>query len=167
MVLVPKWSNVVTVKRKLTRQEFNDATLFFHNLVLFNVIKINYKAFIQKAKGQVDSFGEVWEPLKEKTKTWKRRKKLLYAGKVAINIRTRRLLNALKPNSFQNGRYIPSPEQNIKVNTRSIEFSVKVDYADDVDSIRHIFVRELDSLVEEAVKVSVPELQRYFKRRGL
>jgi hypothetical protein len=167
MVLVPSWTNIITVKRKLTRQEKVDSTLFFHNLVLFNLIKINHKAFIAKAKGSPDSFGDTWKPLKEQTIAWKKKKKLVYAGKVAINIRSKRLLSALKPNVFQNGVYIPSPEQVVRVNQRSIYFSVKVEYADEVDSVRNIFVKDLDALVEEAVKVSIPEFQKYFRKRGL
>ena len=167
MVLVPSWGNIVTVKRKLTRQEWVDATLFFHNLVLFNVIKINYRAFIAKAKGSPDAFGGTWEPLKESTREWKRRKNLVYSGKVATNIRSKRLLNALKPNVFQNGTYVPSSEQVIRVTQRSIYFSVSVEYADDVDSVRNIFVRDIEELVNEAVKVSLPEFQKYFRRRGL
>lgn len=167
LVTVPSWRDEVRVKRKLNRQELFDATIYLHNLILFEVLKINYKAYVAKAKGQMDSFGEQWTPLHEKTIKWKRRKKLLYSGKVAINIRYRKLLKALKPNKFVNGRYVPSPNQQVTITSRSIRFEVTIEYAEAVDNVRPIFIEDMGTCVKIAMKKSIPQFQRYLKTRGL
>lgn len=163
MVLVPSWSNSVTISKKLTAEERKNITLYFNNLVLYNLIKLNYTDFIAKAKGGSDRFGEQWMPLAAKTIKWKRKKKLLYGGKVAINIRTRALMHALKPNKFSQGQYVPGPNQTVRVTTKGIYFEVDIEYADAVNAVREIIPADLSELLVEAVQRSLPQFQKYLR----
>ena len=114
LIKLPNWKRSVSVKRNLTAQELREVTLYFNNLVLFVLLKLNYTQFLIKAKGGVDRYGGYWKPLAKKTIDYKRKKGFVYSGKVAINIRTRELLNAVRPNQFSNGVYIPSANQIVK-----------------------------------------------------
>jgi hypothetical protein len=156
----------ISVSRKPTAKENQDLVLYLNNLVLYHAMKLNYTAFIQKAQTGSDSFGDEWKPLAEKTLKWKQRKKILYSGRVAINIRTRELLQAMKPGYFRNGRYLPPPGQSVEVTTKSISVEIEVPYADAVDAVRPIFVLNLDSLLTEALNKALPLFYNYLRRKG-
>lgn len=160
------WKFQVKVKNKLTPDIRTDIVLYFHNLLLYHLLKLNYTAFVSKALGKADSFGETWKPLADKTRKWKRRKRILYNGKVAINVRTRKLLHALKPNRFVNGRYVPGPNQRVSISTKLIQFEPIVEYADEVDAIRNIFIKDMKTWIDKAVDKSIPSLQKYINARG-
>jgi len=87
------------VIKKLTKVEDDEIRLYYNNLVLYHLVKINNKAFMDKIFGDVDEFGKQWRPLKPITIKQKKRKNQLYGGRVAINIRTRALREAIKPGS--------------------------------------------------------------------
>lgn len=161
------WRNVITLKRNTTRQENTELSLYFNNLVLYFLLKLNYTEFLKKAKGGTDSYGVKWKPLAEKTIKYKRKKRLLYSGKVAINIRTRQLMIALKPNKFSNGVYVAGPGQRVKVNTTTIYFETKVPYIDEVDSVRPVIIDDMDSLVNDAVQASLPKFKAFIRSKGL
>ncbi len=153
--------------------EMDDAFKYFAlNLILYNVVKLNYTAFLQKAKvpayrrmEAVDSYGNKWEPLNQKTIDLKKRLNFRYAGTIAINIRTRRLLEALKPGWFRNGVYVPrNRDQIVGVTLDSIHFEIAVPYADDVDRKRQIFVAD-SALIGDAIQKSLPVLMNYWNRR--
>ena len=153
--------------------EMDDAFKYFAlNLILYNVVKLNYQAFLQKARvpayrrmEAVDSYGNRWKPLSPKTIELKKRLNYRYAGAIAINIRTRRLLEALKPGWFRNGVYVPrNNDQIVKVSLDSIHFEVAVPYADDVDRRRQIFVAD-EALISDAIQKSLPVLSNYWNRR--
>lgn len=155
--------------------EMDDNFKYFAiNLVLYNVVKLNYTMFLQKArvpayrgaKG-VDAYGNVWQPLHPKTIAIKKKLGATYAGSIAINIRTRRLLNALKPGWFRNGVYIPREEQNISVSLTGFTFEVTVPYASYVNSNKYkrkIFVDD-ERLIKDAIRKSLPVLRNYWNRR--
>lgn len=155
----------LTINRKPTNKENQELILYLNNLILYHAMKLNYTAFIQKAQTGSDSFGDSWNPLKEKTLRWKQKKKIFYSGKVAINIRTRELLHAMKPGYFRNGVYLPPPNQSVEVTTKSISVEIEVPYADAVDAVRPIFVVELDSLLDEAYQKAMPLFQSYLRRK--
>jgi hypothetical protein len=153
--------------------QIDDAFKYFAlNLILYNVVKLNYTAFLQKAvvpayrkMEGVDRFGNRWKPLSEKTIALKKHLNYRYAGAIAINIRTRRLLEALKPGWFRNGVYVPrNSDQIVRVDLENIHFEVAVPYANFVDSKRPIFVANR-RLVNEAIQRSLPVLRNYWNRR--
>jgi hypothetical protein len=153
--------------------KMDDAFKYFAlNLILYNVVKLNYQAFLQKARvpayrrmEAVDSYGNRWKPLSPKTIELKKRLNYRYAGAIAINIRTRRLLEALKPGWFRNGVYVPrNKDQIVRVDLESIHFEVTVPYADDVDRRRQIFVAD-EALISDAIQKSLPVLSNYWNRR--
>lgn len=160
------WRNVITINRKPTRQENTEIALYFNNLVLYNLLKLNYTEFLKKAKGGTDSYGVKWKPLAEKTIKYKRKKRLLYSGKVAINIRTRQLMTALKPNKFSNGLYVAGPGQRVKVNTTTIYFETTVPYIEEVDAVRPVIIDDMDSLTNDAVQASLPRLKAFLRSKG-
>jgi hypothetical protein len=167
LIKTPSWKNSIDINRKITAQERKDITLFFNNLVLYCVLKINYTQFLKKAKGKEDDYGTKWKPLKKSTIDWKRKKNLTYSGRVAINIRTRELMNALKPGQFSNGVYIAGPNQDVRVTTKSIYFSPDIPYADDVDSVRAIIVEDLNALLEDAIQMALPRFKAYLRSKRL
>lgn len=159
--------------RGFPTDRLDDAFKYFAlNLILYNVVKLNYKAFLQKAvvpayrrMEGVDSYGNRWKPLSPKTIALKRSLNFKYAGAIAINIRTRRLLESLKPGWFRNGVYVPrNSDQIVRVTLDSIHFEVSVPYAAYVDAARPIFVADR-RLVNEAIRKSIPVLQNYWNRR--
>jgi hypothetical protein len=167
LIKTPSWKNSVSIKRKVTGQELKDITLFFNNLVLYCVLKINYTQFLKKAKGRTDDYGTKWKPLKKSTIDYKRKKGLTYSGRVAINIRTRELMNALKPGQFSNGVYIASPNQDVRVTSRSIYFAPDIPYADDVDSVRSIIVDDINVLLDDAIQMALPRFKAYLRSKRL
>lgn len=155
------------------KHQIDDAFKYFAlNLILYNVVKLNYTAFLQKAIAPayrrmegVDRYGNRWKPLSQRTIDLKKRLNYRYAGAIAINIRTRRLLEALKPGWFRNGVYVPrNSDQIVRVDLDNIHFEVAVPYADFVDSKRPIFVANR-RLVNEAISRSLPILRNYWNRR--
>lgn len=153
--------------------QVDDAFKYFAlNLILYNVVKLNYTAFLQKAivpayrkMGGVDRYGNRWDALHPRTIAIKKRLGYTYAGGIAINIRTRRLLEALKPGWFRNGVYVPrNSDQIVRVDLENIHFEVNVPYATFVDAKRPIFVADR-RLVNEAIERSLPVLQNYWNRR--
>lgn len=157
-----------------TDEQMDDEFKYFAlNLILYNVIKLNYTAFLQKAvvpayrklRG-VDQYGKSWDPLKDRTIAIKKRLNYRYAGVIAINIRTRRLLNALKPGYFRNGYYIPRTDQVVRITLDNIYFAVDIPYASYVDYNRPIFVQDI-RLIRDAVQRSLPILKNYWKRRDV
>jgi hypothetical protein len=157
-----------------TEEQMDDEFKYFAlNLILYNVIKLNYTAFLQKAvvpayrklKG-VDQYGISWDPLSSRTIAIKKRLNYRYAGVIAINIRTRRLLEALKPGYFRNGYYVPRAEQVVRITLDNIFFAVNVPYAGYVDAKRPIFIQD-SRLIRDAVKKSLPILRNYWKRRDV
>ena len=167
MIRVPSYRNAVTIKRNLTAQESKEVSLYFNNLVLYVLLRINYTQFLKKAKKGTDDYGTKWKPLKAKTIKYKRRKGYTYGGGVAILIRTRALLIALKPNQFSNGVYIAGPNQQIKVTTKTIHFHPDLPYVEDVDKVRAILVEDMEGLVADAVQASIPRFQNYLRARRL
>jgi hypothetical protein len=146
---------------------------FAMNLVLYNVVKLNYTMFLQRAKVPayrgakgVDAYGNVWDPLHPRTIAIKKKLGATYAGSIAINIRTRRLLNALRPGWFRNGVYIPREEQKISVSLTGFSFEVTVPYAVFVNSKRKIFVDD-SQLIKDAIRKSLPVLRNYWNRRDV
>ena len=165
MIRTSSYRNAVTIKRNLTAQESKEVSLYFNNLVLYVLLRLNYTQFLIKAKGGTDNYGTTWTPLAEKTIKYKRRKGYTYSGKVAINIRTRALMLALKPNQFSNGVYIPGPNQEVKVTTKTIYFHPDLPYIDNVDKVRAVIVEDMDALVEDAVQASLSKFQNYLRAR--
>lgn len=151
--------------RPLTKVEDKEVRLYYNNLVLYYVIKTNYEAFMTKAKKQTDEFGKSWKPLAPKTIKEKKRKRFLYGGSVLINIRTRELLEAVRPGKFKNGVYYPTQNQYVEVTEKSIVFGIDVDYAESVNSKRRIIV-PLKDLLPVAKAKAVPEFDAYLRRRG-
>lgn len=150
-----------------TKSQAKEIALYFANLVLYHIVLINYHSFLHKSgayKGKVEITDKPWKPLSPKTVSWKEKKKLLYNGKVGINIRYRKLLNALKPGKFLNGRYVPTPYQEVSVTEHSIEFSVNIPYADEVNQQRHIYVVDTNALLEKAVELALPKFQSYLRK---
>lgn len=156
-----------TVQKKITKKEERELILYLNNLLLFHLVKLNYRAFLAKAKGGIDDYGNNWTPLSTKVYNWKKRKKILYSGRVAINIRTRALLHALKPGHFRNGVYVPPPNQKVSVSPTTIKFSVQIQYADAVNAKRVIFLTSDDALVNDAVDIAMPLFQSYLRRKRL
>lgn len=156
--------------------------LYLNNLILYHAVKINYQSFLQKAGVPYYSdmggtsvietasgrpiIDKRWKPLSKKTIERKRRKGYLYGGVVAINIRTRLLLNALKPGKFINGKYIGLPNQRYSVTQSRIEFWVTVPYADAVNQVRNIYVLDMDALIGEALERSWQQFQRYLNQKN-
>ena len=154
--------------------EMDDNFKYFAvNLILYNVVKLNYTMFLQRAKVPayrgakgVDAYGNVWDALHPRTIAIKKQLGATYAGTIAINIRTRRLLNALKPGWFRNGIYIPREEQKISVSLTGFSFEVEVPYATFVNAKRKIFVDD-EKLIRDAVRKSLPVLRNYWNRREI
>lgn len=146
---------------------------FAMNLVLYNVVKLNYTMFLQKAKAPayrgakgVDAYGNVWKALHPRTIAIKKQLGAKYAGAIAINIRTRRLLEALKPGWFRNGVYYPRKEQEVQVSLTGFSFEVTVPYAVFVNAKRKIFVDD-ERLIRDAIRKSLPVLRNYWNRRDV
>lgn len=154
------------INKPLNKIEDTELRLYYNNLVLYHLVKINYQAFLTKAKKGTDQFGKTWKPLKQKTIAYKKRNNFKYGGIVAINIRTRELLEAMKPGKFQNGEYLPTQGQEVEVTPTSISFTIMVDYADRVDSKRRILVPIRD-ILPVAKKAAEPQFVTYLKRKGL
>lgn len=152
--------------RPLSKVEDKEVRLYYNNLVLYHVIKINYQAFMTKAKKQIDEFGQSWKPLSPKTIKEKRRKKFLYGGSVLINIRTRALLEAIRPGKFKNGIYYPTEGQYVEVTESSITFGIEVSYAGSVNTKRRIIV-PMKELLPAAKRASEQQFSVYLRRRGL
>ena len=157
-----------------TDEQMDDEFKYFAlNLILYHIIKLNYTAFLQKAvvpayrrlKG-VDEYGNSWDPLSSRTIEIKKRLNARYAGIIAINIRTRRLLNALKPGYFRNGYYVPRADQVVRITLDNIYFAVNVPYSSYVDSKRPIFVQD-SRLIKKAVQAALPILKNYWRRRDV
>ena len=153
--------------------QMDDAFKYFAlNLILYNIVKLNYKAFLQKAivpayrkMGGVDSYGNRWIPLSPRTVAFKKKHNYRYAGAIAINIRTRRLLEALKPGWFRNGVYVPrNSDQIVRVTLDEVHFEVAVPYAQYVDNARPIYALN-SKLLYEAVERSAPVIMNYWNRR--
>jgi hypothetical protein len=164
----------VQVSKKPTKRENQEIILYLNNLVLYHAMKLNYTAFIQKAQNGSDSFGDTWPALKPKTIQYKKKKRYFYAGKVAINIRTRKLLHAMKPGYFRNGKYLPPPNQKVRVTVKNISVEIVGPwYVENVDGgtthvpARPIFVLDLDALIDRALEKAIPLFQAYLKRRNL
>ena len=183
---------IIKLKVKPTKEQLNSIMLFTNNLVLYNCLVITYREFLIKSKGESDSFGTVWQPLAESTRIYKSikpgefrkyklhlwdknrtatkgltKKELLADREVPINIDTGRLLKAIKPNRFTNGRYIAGPDQIVTVTLRNIKFEVTVPYASAVDTVRPIWIEFEQALINEAVELSAPEVIKYVQRLGL
>lgn len=154
------------VIKKLTKVEDDEIRLYYNNLVLYHLVKVNNKAFMDKIFGDIDEFGKKWKPLKPRTIRQKKRKNQLYGGRVAINIRTRALREAIKPGRFINGRYIPREGQFVEVTTTSITFGIDIDYAENVHSRRKILVPSKEGIIA-AKKSAAPQFEAYLRRRGL
>ena len=152
--------------RPLSKVEDKEVRLYYNNLVLYYVIKINYVAFMAKARKQSDEFGDSWKPLAPKTIKEKRKRKFLYGGVVLINIRTRALMNAVRPGKFKNGEYVPSEGQYVEVTEKSITFGIDVEYAGSVNSKRRVIV-PMESLLPAAKLAAEPQFAVYLRRRGL
>lgn len=157
-----------------TEEQMDDEFKYFAlNLILYNIIKLNYTAFLQKAivpayrrmRG-VDQYGKSWDPLSPKTIAIKKHLNYRYAGTIAINIRTRRLLNALKPGFFRNGHYVPRPDQVVRIHLDNIYFAIDIPYVRYVDNKRPIFVQD-SRLIRDAVRKSMPILRNYWNRRDV
>lgn len=154
------------LNRPLNKIEDASLRLYYNNLVLYHLVRINYKAFLAKAKKGTDEFGRQWKPLKPKTVKYKRFKGYVYSGSVAINIRTRELLEAMKPGEFRNGEYIPSEGQEVDVTPTTINFAITVEYAEDVHSKRKILV-PIREILPVAKKAAELQFITYLKRKGL
>jgi hypothetical protein len=154
------------INRPLNKIEDVQLRLYYNNLVLYHLVKINHKAFMAKARKGTDDFGRQWKPLKPKTVRYKRQKGFLYGGTVAINIRTRELLEAMKPGQFRNGVYIPVEGQEVEITPTSISFAITVEYADLVHSKRKILV-PIREIMPVAKKAAEAQFITYLKRKGL
>jgi hypothetical protein len=154
------------IGRPLNKLQEKEVRLYYNNLVVYHLAKINWTAFIAKAKKGTDQFGKKWKPLKQKTIDYKRRKNFVYGGMIAINIRTRLLLEAMKPGKFVNGEYVPNEGQFVEVTENSITFGIDIPYAEAVDSKRRILVSS-KAAIAEAKKNAEPQFLAYLKRKGL
>lgn len=141
--------------------------LYLNNLLLYHMVKINFSTFLAKAGAATEATTIIenkWKPLKQKTIDYKKRKKLLYSGSPLINIRTKALLMSLKPGWFRNGLYIPRENQVAEVTTTSISFYVIIDYADRVDAVRPIYIRNMDRLATLATEQCKQQFENYVAR---
>lgn len=154
------------LNKPLNRIEDVTLRLYYNNLVLYHLVKINYKAFLAKAKKGTDDFGYQWQPLKQKTIAYKKRHNFKYGGIIAINIRTRELLEAMKPGEFRNGEYIPTEGQDVDVTPTSISFAITVEHAEPVHSKRRILV-PIKEILPVAKKAAELQFITYLKRKGL
>lgn len=154
------------ISRPLSNVENRQLRLYYNNLVVYHLAKINWTAFLAKAKKGSDEFGKKWKPLKPRTIAYKKRNNFYYSGMIAINIRTRLLLEAMRPGKFVNGKYVPTKGQIVEVTENSITFGVDIPYAEHVDSERRILVSSKAAIAKAKLQAE-PEFVAYLKRKGL
>lgn len=171
--LLAKYSKGLVPEGNERPQEMDDSLKYFAmNLLLYNLVKLNYTAFLQKAKvpayrsmGGTDQYGNHWKALSPKTIALKKKLGYKYAGSIAINIRTRRLLESLKPGYFRNGVYFPrNADQSVSVTLDEAHFETKVPYAEYVDEARPIYALN-SAMLFEAMQRSAPVIENYWNRR--
>lgn len=180
---------VLSINTKPTRTQWKQIILFVNNRVLYETLFVCHREFLTKSEGDVDSYGEKWKPLADSTRIYKAlrpgeyrqygmhrwtgnrakgkggmsKKELLANREVPINIDTGRLIKAVKPYKFINGKYIDSPDQSSRVTENDIHFHINVPYGDAVNEVRPFFPVFENPWVAEALQRSVPYIQRYLK----
>lgn len=171
-VNLPSYKKVsgVQISKKLSGGDSVRVIYAFNYAVLYELIKLLHTAFMAKAAGGADMFGNSWIPLSQKTYNWKlnshKRTAVTIGGIPAINIRTRELERSLRPGQYVAGKYVPSPHQKIEVTTKRISLSITVAHAGKVQAVRPFFPDELSPFVEQAILKAVPRLNRYLKEIG-
>jgi hypothetical protein len=144
-----------------------DFKVFCNNAILYELVGIVHREFLLKSQGGEDSLGIQWYPLSPKLAMWKIKKKMVNdEGEPLINIRYGKLEKALRQGRFANGKYQPGKGQSASVTSMSIDYSVDIDYADDVNSLRPFLPEEIDPWLDEAIELALPRIQRYAKTRG-
>ena len=168
----PKYKDVqgIRITKKLSGGDSTRVVYIFNYAVLYELIKIIYAAFMDKAAGKSDNFGNSWEPLSKKLYDWKLKSRKRTAVKIggvpAINIRTRELQRALRPGQFIGGKYIPNPGQRIFVTSNHIQLVITVEHAGKVQEVRPFFPEDLEPLVDIAVAKAVRTTNSYLKEIG-
>lgn len=171
-IKLPSYKDVdgIRITKKLSGSDVVRVIYIFNYAVLYELIKLIHTAFMAKAAGKSDSYGNSWQPLSPKLYNWKlksrRRTAVKIDGKPAINIRTRELERALRPGRYMGGKYIPNPGQRIAVSTTHISLIIQVAHAGKVQEVRPFFPEELEPMVDDAVIKAVKTTNRYLKEIG-
>jgi hypothetical protein len=158
---------LLKLRVKPVGQDWLDFKLFINHSILYELVNIVYREFLEKKNNNEDSMGTIWKPLSPSLAKWKIKKGLVNSsGDPLINYRTGMLEKALKPGRFANGVYRPNTYQSITVNTMSIDYWVNVDYADDVNKARPFIPIDIDPWLDEAIGQALPRIQRQAKVKG-
>lgn len=159
--------NLIRLKVKPVGTDWLDFKTFINHAVLYELVGIVHREFVEKKEDRPDSMGTQWRPLSSKLAQWKIKKGLVNAsGDPLINYRTGILEKALKQGRFVNGRYQPNQYQSIAVNSVSIDYWVNVPYADAVNEDRPFLPSDIEPWLDEAILAALPRISRYAKQKG-
>jgi hypothetical protein len=122
-------------------------------------LRLQYKAFLARAKLGLDEWGEDWSPLKPKTIADKKRLKVEHPE--WINVRTGKLLASFEPLTEIGGRLYLRKDMRVTVSGNTITFVCTIPYSDRVDAVRGLFAlaeRLIEIAAEQAAVDTVKEI---------